>query len=300
MPHGTVSSTDPEITIAYEVRGDADGTPLLMIHGLGAQLVTWHPDLLQMLVDRGYQLAVFDNRDAGLSTHFTELGEPDVEQLLARDASSAGYGLSDLADDAAGVLDLVGWESAHILGVSMGGMVAQMLAIRHPRRVRSLTSIMSTTGAQEVGQPTDAALATLLAPPPVTVEDAINNDLNFYQVVGSTGFPLELDYVRARAALAWERDQDPHSTTRQAAAVVAADDRTDALAGLRIPTLVVHGDADPLIDVSGGRATAAAIPGAEYLEVEGMGHDLPRQVWPRLIDRLDDVVMRGENHHQAA
>jgi pimeloyl-ACP methyl ester carboxylesterase len=300
MPQGTVSSTGTEITIAYETRGAADGTPLLMIHGLGAQLITWHPDLLQMLVARGYQLAVFDNRDAGLSTHFTDLGEPNIEQLLARDASSAGYSLDDLADDAAGVLDLAGWESAHVLGVSMGGMVAQSLAIRHPDRVRSLTSIMSTTGADTVGQPTQAALATLMAPPATSVEAAIDNDLNFYQTVGSTGFPLDLEYVRARAALAWERDQDPFSTARQAAAVVAAGDRTQALGGLRIPTLVVHGDADPLIDVTGGRATAAAIPGAEYLEVEGMGHDLPRQVWARLIDRLDDVVMRGESGHRAA
>ena len=298
MPLGTVSGTGT--TIAYEVLGEADATPLLLVHGLGMQLVSWHPDLLQLLLRRGYRLLILDNRDAGLSTHFSEFGEPDIERLLARDPAAAAYSLADLADDTAGVLELAGWESAHVLGVSMGAMIAQELAIRHPQRVRSLTSIMGTTGADGVGEQSDAALATMLAPPAKSREDAVAVSVEHYRVIASTGFPHDLEYVRRRSELAYDRAFDPAATVRQVAAIIAGGDRTGALRRLRLPALVVHGDGDPLVAVSGGRATAAAIPGADYLEIEGMGHDLPCEVWPRLIDRVDDVVMRGESSRRAA
>ncbi len=296
MPTGTVRSADgATIEIAYETLGDPGGVPLLMVHGLGMQLVGWHPDLLRELTRRGYHVAVFDNRDTGQSTHFPHAGTPDIGRLLERDASAAAYTLAELADDAAGLLDLLGWPTAHAMGVSMGGMVVQTLGLRHPHRLRSMTSIMATTGAEGVGQPTDAALGTLLAPPALTREDHIENSVRSYAIIASTDFPHDYDHIRTRSGQSWDRGHDPAGTIRQVAAILASGDRTAALADLRVPTLVVHGDADPLVDVTGGRATAAAIRGAELLEVEGMGHDLPREVWPRFLDRLDDVVARGEN-----
>jgi pimeloyl-ACP methyl ester carboxylesterase len=301
MPRAAVRSANgATIEIAYETVGDPGAVPLLLVHGLGMQLVGWHPDLIQELAGRGYQVVMFDNRDAGQSTHFTDAGSPDIAALLARDASAASYTLADLADDAAGLLDAVGWDSAHVMGVSMGGMVVQTLAIRHPQRLRSLTTIMASTGAEDVGGATDAALATLLAPPALTREAYIENSVLSFTVIGSTGFPQDLDHIRSRAANSWDRGHNPEGTIRQVAAILASGDRTPDLANLLLPTLVVHGDADPLVDVSGGRATAAAIPAAELLEVEGMGHDLPREVWPRLFDRLDDVVARGEDGRRAA
>jgi pimeloyl-ACP methyl ester carboxylesterase len=300
MPTGPVRSADgATIEIAYETLGDPGGVPLLMVHGLGMQLVGWHPDLLKELTGRGYQLAIFDNRDAGQSTHFSHAGSPDIGQLLARDASAAAYTLSELADDAAGLLDLLSWPTAHVMGVSMGGMIVQTLALRHPHRLRSLTTVMATTGAEGVGAPTDAALGTLLAPPALTREDYVENAVRSFAIIGSTDFAHDYDHIRTRAGQSWDRGHDPEGTIRQVAAILASGDRTELLGELRVPTLVVHGDADPLVDVSGGRATAAAIRGAELLEVEGMGHDLPREVWPRFLDRLDDVVARGENTSKA-
>jgi pimeloyl-ACP methyl ester carboxylesterase len=302
MPKGVVRRVqDADIEIAYETLGDPTGIPLLLVHGLGRQYVAWHADLLKQVVDRGYQVTIFDNRDAGQSTHFTAAGQPDIGRLLERDPAAAVYSLDDLADDAVGLLDLLGWQSAHVLGVSMGGMIAQTMVIRHPERFRSLTTIMATTGAQDVGQANDAAMGTLLIPSATSLEQHIENSVTAYTILGSTGFPLDYDYVRTRSAEEWARGQrDPSASIRQVAAIIAGGDRTEALAELKLPTLVVHGDADPLVNVSGGRATAAAIPGAELLEVEGMGHDLPREVWPRLFDRLDDVVSRGENPRKAA
>jgi pimeloyl-ACP methyl ester carboxylesterase len=300
MPRGTVRSADgASIEIAYETLGDPGGIPLLMVHGLGMQLVGWHPELLRELTARGYYLAIFDNRDAGQSTHLAQAASPDLMKLLARDASEAAYTLAELADDAAGLLDLLDWPTAHVLGVSMGGMVVQTLALRHAHRLRSLTTIMATTGADGVGQPTDAALGTLLSPPAGSREEYIENSVRNFSIIGSTDFPHDYDHIRTRAGQSWDRGYHPEGTIRQVAAILASGDRTAALGELRLPTLVVHGDADPLVDVSGGRATAAAIRGAELLEIEGMGHDLPREVWPRLLDRLDDVVARGENVFRA-
>jgi pimeloyl-ACP methyl ester carboxylesterase len=300
MPTGPVRSADgATIEIAYETLGEPGGVPLLMVHGLGMQLVGWHPDLLKELSARGYHVAIFDNRDAGQSSHFAHAGAPDVMRLLERDASAAAYSLSNLADDAAGLLDLLGWPTAHVMGVSMGGMIVQTLALRHPERLRSLTTIMATTGADGVGQPTDAALGTLLSPPALTREDYIENAVRSFAIIGSTDFPHDYEHIRTRAGQSWDRGHDPEGTLRQVAAILASGDRTEPLGELRLPTLVVHGTADPLVDVTGGRATAAAIRGAELLEVEGMGHDLPREVWPRFLDRLDDVVARGENTMKA-
>ncbi len=281
------------IAIAYERHGNPDGPPLLLVHGLGMQLVAWHPDLLGALVSRGYDLVVCDNRDVGRSTHLAAAGCPDLRALRSGEAA-APYSLDDMADDLAGLLDGLRWRSAHVLGVSMGGMIAQLLALRHPPRVRSLTSVMSTTGDPAVSRPTPEAGAILRTPPAADRAGYLEQRVRDAVVTGSTGFAVDLDWVRGSAAAAYDRGHDPDGAMRQSAAIYTGTDRTDALADVAVPTLVVHGDADPLVPAAAGRATAAAVPDAELLEIEGMGHDLPRACWERILDRLDDVTRRAD------
>ncbi|KJE25001.1 putative hydrolase or acyltransferase of alpha/beta superfamily [Frankia torreyi] len=281
------------IDLAYEIHGDDDGLPLLMIGGLGQQLVGWHPDLLAALARRGYRAIVFDNRDVGLSTHLDHLGRPDLGAIIAGRFDLAPYGLADLATDALGLLTALGVESAHLLGLSMGGMVAQIAALRSPERVRSLTSVMSHPGDHRV-QPTPEAIGLFLRPAPEDVEQSVLAAHEAHRVLGSPEFAPDEAWLRRRAEIYWDRRASPDGVLRQVAAVLSAPDRTAELAGLRPPTLVVHGGADPLVPVIGGRLTAAAIPAAELLEIDGMGHDLPRQVWDRVLDKLEDVVDRGE------
>ncbi|WP_239309284.1 MULTISPECIES: alpha/beta fold hydrolase [unclassified Frankia] len=289
---GTVQANG--IEIAYELHGDPSGLPLLIVSGLGQQLVGWHPDLLRAMVRRGFQVVVYDNRDVGLSSHFGHLGQPDLMAALSGDAGVVPYRLLDMAADAAGLMDALGWESAHIFGISMGGMIAQTLALRFPGRVRSLTSASSTTGNHAESWPTPAAAAALLRPAAADREAFMDGAEEAYSVIGSGEFPYDRAWVRERAGLAWDRGYDPQGPVRQLIAILVAEDRTAELGQLTIPTLVVHGTNDPLIPVAGGRLTAAAVPAAELLEIDGMGHDLPRQVWERLLDKIDDVVHRGE------
>jgi len=281
------------VEIAYERHGDPDGRPLLLVHGLGMQLLAWHPDLLLALTRRGYDVVVCDNRDSGRSTHLSAAGPPDLRVLRAT-PQAAPYSLADMADDLAGLLDGLRWRSAHVLGVSMGGMIAQLLALRHPRRVRSLTSVMSTTGDPDVSRPTPEAAAVLRTPPAPDRAGYIEQRVSDAAVTGSLGFAGDEQWLRTSAAAAYDRGHDPDGMLRQLAAILTGTDRTAALADVTVPTLVVHGDADPLVPATAARATVAAIPGAELLEIEGMGHDLPRACWERILDRLDDVVRRGE------
>jgi pimeloyl-ACP methyl ester carboxylesterase len=283
------------IDIAYERLGDASAPPVLMIMGLGAQLVGWPDGFCDELVKRGLQLVRFDNRDAGESTHLTGAPVADVMAALGGDLSSASYTLSDMAADAVGLLDVLGIESAHLVGVSMGGFIAQTIAIEHPHRVRSLTSMMATTGDRDVGQPDPEAMRALTAAPVTTRADAVERMLGAIRVLGSPGYPPDLDAVADRAGRAFDRSFDPAGIGRQAVAVIASGDRTEELGSVAVPTLVVHGAADRMCDVSGGRATAAAIPGAELLIIEGMGHDIPRALWPDLATRIAAVVARGES-----
>ncbi len=234
------------IEIYYEETGDPAGPPLLMIMGLASQHVSWPPELIQGFADRGFRVVFYDNRDIGLSTH---LDTPvDVVALLA--ARSAGqpvsvpYVLSDMADDAAGLLDHLGIESAHVMGVSMGGMIAQALAIAHPERVRTMTSIMSTTGDPDVGAPSGEAMQMLLRPPYSSLEEAMDGAVAASHVIGSPGL-IDEDRVRQRAALAWERNYDPSGVARQLAGILASDPRSPALAQLEVPTLVIHGTDGP-------------------------------------------------------
>jgi pimeloyl-ACP methyl ester carboxylesterase len=226
----------------------------------------------------------FDNRDVGLSSRITHGPAPDLAKALAGDHSTASYTIADMADDAAALIDAVGIAPAHVLGASMGGMVVQELAIRHPDKVRSLCSVMSTTGDAEVGQPSEAAMGALLSPPPTSREEAGARAVAAAKVVGSPAHPTDEAVIRARAEAAYERAYDPLGMARQLVGVLASPDRTEALASVAVPTLVIHGADDPLIDVSGGQATADAVPGAELLAIPGMGHDLPQALWTTIID----------------
>jgi pimeloyl-ACP methyl ester carboxylesterase len=284
-----------EIGLAYETFGRPGDVPLLLVMGLATQMIGWPDDFCRELADRGHHVVRFDNRDIGLSTHLHETGMPDLAAILSGDFSSAPYALTDLADDTVGLLDALGLDSVHLVGASMGGMIAQLVAVRNPERVRSLTSIMSTTGDPEVGRPTDAALGALLAPAAKDRDTAIRRVVEAYRVIGSPGFEFDEAAVRARAGLAFDRAHDPAGVARQLAAIRSTHDRTAELAKVEVPTLVVHGAEDQLVDVSGGRATAAALPGCELLVVAGMGHDLPRAVWPQLLDRICALVERAES-----
>jgi pimeloyl-ACP methyl ester carboxylesterase len=267
-----------EVELAYEALGDPADPPLLLVMGLGAQLHYWPDGFCDALVRQGLFVVRYDNRDVGESSHL-----PGVR-----------YTLSDLAADAVGLIAALGHPSAHFAGVSLGGMIVQQAAIEHPARVRSLTSISSTTGDPAVGAPAPHALAALLAPPPRTREAVGEAAVKLAQVIGSPGFERDEAWLRRRSMHAFDRAFDPEGSQRQFGAVMTASDRTARLRELEVPALVVHGSADPLVDVSGGRATAAAIPGAELLIIDGMGHDLPPGVWTRLADAIARTVQRGE------
>jgi pimeloyl-ACP methyl ester carboxylesterase len=250
-------------------------------------MVGWHHDFCEAL-SMGRFVVRFDNRDVGESQWLE--GTVDLAACVAGDTSSAVYTLEDMADDTVGLLDALGIDSAHVVGASMGGMVAQTLAIQHPERLRSLTSIMSTTGASGLGQPTEAATAVLLSPPATNREEAIERALAANAVIGSPGFQRNEQDIRERAGLAWDRGINPAGFARQLAAIYASGDRTPALRSVDVPTLVVHGEDDPLVPLAGGLATAAAIPGAELWTVPGMGHDIPRPLWPTVIGRIGALV----------
>jgi pimeloyl-ACP methyl ester carboxylesterase len=271
------------VDLAYETFGEHGRPPVLLVMGIGSQMINWHEDFCTALSDGRFVIR-FDNRDVGESQWLD--GQPDLAAIAGGDMSSVVYTLEDMADDAVGLLDSLGLQSAHVVGASLGGMIAQTIAIRHPGRVRTLTSIMSTTGEAGVAHPTEAAAKALMSPPARSREEAMERIVEVRRVIGSPGFERDEDDIRERAARAWDRGVNPAGFARQLAAVYASGDRTEALRSLEVPTLVIHGEDDPLIPASGGRATAAAIPGAELWIVPGMGHDLPRQLWPELIGRI--------------
>jgi len=285
------TTTANGIEIAYATYGDPSSPPLLAVHGLGAQMTDFPPAFIDGLVESGFFLITFDNRDQGESTWMDEAGQPDLAALMGDPDTPVPYLLADMAADAAGLLDALGIEDAHVLGVSMGGMIAQQFTIDYPNRVRSLTSIMSTPGPT-TGPPTSEALSALLVAPVTERDAAIEQSLAGSRVIASPGFPFDEVGMRARAEVHFDRGHHPAGTARQLAAVLASPDRTDALAGVTVPTLVVHGAADPLVTLPGGEATAAAVPGAELWVVEGMGHDLPQAVLPELCARQGALLAR--------
>ena len=283
------------IDIAYQRLGKPDAPVVLLIMGLGGQSIQWPDAFCHTLVGQGLQLIRFDNRDVGLSTHMTGAPTPNLPAALAGDLSSVSYTLSDMAADVAGLLDALGIAKAHVVGASMGGFIAQTMAIEHPDRVRSLTSMMSTTGNRQVGQPAPDTLSALFSGPPATTrDDVIQQRLRAYRTVGSPAWPTNEEEVAAQAGRAYDRAHDPAGLARQAIASVASGDRTDRLRRLDVPALVIHGLADRMCDASGGRATAEAIPGAELILIEGMGHDLPPGLRSRLAEHIAEFVWRAE------
>jgi pimeloyl-ACP methyl ester carboxylesterase len=280
-----------EIELCYETFGDPAHPAILLIMGLGTQMVAWHEDFCADLAARGFFVIRHDNRDIGRSTHLDQLPIPSLVQLAKRDRN-APYTLADMAADSVGVLDHLGIERAHIVGASMGGMIAQTLAIRHPARAASLTSIMSNTGGFWNGQPALAMYALLLRPGPRDREGFIEHGVEVFTKIGGSGYEADIEDLRAIAALSYERGHDPRGSQRQLWAIVADRDRRPDLRRLRMPATVIHGAEDKLVRPSGGRATAEAIPGATLVEIPGMGHGLPRGAWPVILGAIEDTANR--------
>jgi pimeloyl-ACP methyl ester carboxylesterase len=292
----TVQTTKANgLELAYEQIGAAGDPEVLLIMGLGVQMNSWPDAFCAQLADRGFHITRFDNRDIGLSTHMTEAGTPDIAAILGGAEAKPAYLIEDMADDAAALLDALGASPAHIVGVSMGGMIAQSLAINHRDHVRSLTSIMSTP-SPAVGAPTGEALAVLLAPPATTKDEYIEQSVKTFAVIGSPGFPYDEKMRRAIAAEAYDRDPDPSGagTLRQLVAIVSSPDRTPGLEKLDVPALVIHGTGDPLVQPEAGQATAAAIKGAQLILEKGMGHDLPEELWSDIIGHIEALARRAD------
>ncbi|MGH9038986.1 MAG: alpha/beta fold hydrolase [Acidimicrobiia bacterium] len=259
---------------------------MLLVMGLGAQLIHWHEEFCLAMASGGFHVIRYDNRDVGLSTR-TEGPRPDVLAAFGGDTSQATYTLVDMAADAAALLDVLSIDAGHVVGVSMGGMIAQQLAIHHPDRVLSLCSIMSTpTGDMSSDPATSEAGALLFGPPAKTREEAVNASVASSRVIGSTAFEIDEELIRERAGQAYDRAFYPLGVARQLCAIIASGDWRPALAKLELPTVVIHGGVDPLVRPSWGRATADAIPGAELVIIEGMGHDLPRGAWDTVVGAI--------------
>lgn len=280
------------VTLCYETFGDAARPPLLLIMGLGSQMIVWNEEFCQGLADRGFYVIRFDNRDIGRSTYM-DFPPPSTLQLIRRRFHPRQYLLSDMARDTANLLDRLGLDSAHVVGASMGGMIAQTLAIEEPGRVRSLVSIMSNTGSRRSGQPALRVYRHFVNRVPRDRERGVAQLVGLFRMVGSRGELRDLDEVRERVERSFDRAHNPAGTGRQLAAILASGSRRHLLGQIRVPTTVIHGTADRLVRPSGGRATAALIPGAELIMIEDMGHDLPRSLWPRLTDAIAATAVRG-------
>ena len=279
------------IDICHEVHGD--GEPLLLVMGINAQMIHWPPELVEKLVEAGFQVIVFDNRDMGETTWMDGQRAPSIRKLFSRRMLglpvSTPYTLSDMAADGFGLLTALGIESAHILGASMGGMIAQQMAIQSPERVRSLTSVMSHTGERRHFASDPRALNALMGNTPTSAEDAGERVLELMKVIGSAEWMRSDDDYRKLGAVSYQRGHNPAGFKRQLAAIVASGSRDAALANLSIPTLVIHGTSDLLVRPAGGKHTAAIVPGAELVLIEGMGHDLPVPKHDQMVEALRRV-----------
>jgi pimeloyl-ACP methyl ester carboxylesterase len=291
----TVTVPTTGLDLCYETFGSPSDPPMLLVMGLGAQMIAWPDELCADLARRGLYVVRFDNRDAGRSTHLHGMGAPDPRRIVLG-VERAPYSIADMACDAVGLLDALDFDSAHVVGASMGGFIAQALAISAPERVRSLGLLMTSTGSRRVGLPRPRVIARLgrRRELEATREEAIHNVLGIFAVVGSPAYSSDLGHLAEHLGQAYDRGYDPAGHMRQVAAVLTQGNRTEALASIRVPTVVLHGLSDPLITVGGGRAVARAIPGARFVGFKGMGHSLPRALWPAIADELARCAMRGE------
>jgi pimeloyl-ACP methyl ester carboxylesterase len=291
VPHSDPARVEANgIEIVYDTFGDPGAPPLLLISGLSAQMISWEEEFCTQLAGRGYWLIRFDNRDVGLSTKFDEAGVPNplamMQAVTQGKTVQAPYTLRDMADDAAGLLDALEIESTHVVGASMGGMIAQTMAIHHPNHVRTMTSIMSTMGDPNLPPPKPEAAAVLVTPAPKDREAYLEHSIQVWQILNGPVYPPDEDRAREHAGQAFDRGLNPAGVARQLAAIWASGSRKEALKAITTPTLVIHGDADPLVPLEGGVDTANAIPGAELMIIEGMGHGLPPDIWPQVIDAI--------------
>lgn len=287
------TATSNGITLTYETQGDPAGVPVLLIMGLGLQLTSWPEAFCQKLVERGFHVIRFDNRDSGLSSKMDHLGHPSlllsfIKNLLHLPLS-AGYTLDDMAKDAVGLLDALGIERAHIVGASMGGMIAQIVAGNYAERTHSLTSIMSSSGRRGLPGPTSAARHALLSQPanPRDLQCVVDHLAKTFRVIGSPAYPAPEAQLRERLTAAIKRNMNPAGTVRQLVAIAASGDRVELLKSIKVPALVIHGVQDPLVPIACGRDTARLIPGATLREIEGMGHDLASELIVTISQMID-------------
>lgn len=288
------------ITLEYDTFGSDSRRPLLLVMGLGAQMIHWRDEFCELLADRDHFVIRFDNRDSGLSEKMGHLGVPDMAQLAARlmagEPADAPYTLDDMATDAFGLLDALDVDSAHICGASMGGMIVQAMALNAPQRVRSLISIMSSTGNPTLPPATEAAMTAMLSPPATSREEAIERTLRVSRVIGSPGYPVAEEVARARAAEGYDRAFYPEGVSRQMAAIAAHGNRRPRLEGLEVPALVIHGTEDPLVRPEGGHDTHQALRGSRLKLLEGMGHDLPEPLWSEIVDAIVELTTQADGH----
>jgi pimeloyl-ACP methyl ester carboxylesterase len=283
-----------DVELCYETFGDPADPAILLVMGLGTQMLWWREEFCTALAERGFFVVRYDNRDVGRSSRLNHAGLPSAWQLLRRDVGAAAYTLTDMAGDGMGLLDHLGIERAHVVGASMGGMIAQTMAVEHRARALSLVSIMSNTGSRRTGQPALRLYRRLVSKLPTERQAYVEHQVRSFKQIRSPGFEYDEEEHRRLAGLAFDRMLEPAAATRQLAAIVASGDRTKQLRTITAATLVIHGSADKLVAPSGGKATARAIPGAQLMLIEGMGHDMPRGVWPRVINGIVENAARAQ------
>jgi pimeloyl-ACP methyl ester carboxylesterase len=289
-----VAPVGNEVELCYQTFGDPDGEPLLLVMGLSGPMTWWDQPFCEQLASAGFHVVRYDNRDTGRSSRIkAPVRRDQLLRAFATGRARVPYTMSDLGSDAVALLDHLGLDSAHVVGVSMGGMIAQTVAVEHPTRVRSLTSISSTTGRRSVGWQHPSLLPRLIAPRKPGREAYVESSLAMWSLIGSVAYPADPDALRGRAIETFDRGVSASGVVRQMLAILTQGDRTPRLRSLRVPALVVHGTADKMVHVSGGRSTAAAIPGAELVLVDGMGHDLPPALFPTFVDAIARTADRA-------